>query len=67
MTQNAEGPFQFFGLVILGSGIIGALAPVVAISYLRKGDSPWRFDLRTIFTITLLIALLLGLVVWAVR
>ena len=67
LTQNVEGPFEFFGLIILGSGIIGALAPAIAIAYLRKGGSPWRFDIRTIFTITLLIALLLGLVCYAVR
>ena len=67
MTQNVEGPFEFFGLIILGSGIIGALAPAIAIAHLRKGGSPWRFDIRTIFTITLLIALLLGLVCYAVR
>ena len=51
MTQNVEGPFPLLGVVILGSGIIGALTPLIAILYLRKGDSPWRFDLRSILTL----------------
>ena len=64
MTQNAEGPFPLLGVIILGSGIIGALAPMFAIQFLRKSDSPWQFDFGTIFTVALLVAVVLGLGVW---
>jgi hypothetical protein len=68
-TRN-HGNYEYYGqtpavALIFVAGALGFAAPAVIVWYLHK--SSWRLSLRTLLIATTMIAVVLGLVVWASR